>query len=60
MTTSTSLVTGVDFVTVPTKDYEAAAERTDGCCLREYIGASKPPTRDLDDGNVPRTFASRP
>jgi catechol 2,3-dioxygenase-like lactoylglutathione lyase family enzyme len=26
MTTSTSLVTGVDFVTVPTKDYEAAAE----------------------------------
>ena len=26
MTTSTSLVTGVDFVTVPTKDYDAAAE----------------------------------
>jgi catechol 2,3-dioxygenase-like lactoylglutathione lyase family enzyme len=26
MSTSTSLVTGVDFVTVPTKDYETAAE----------------------------------
>ena len=26
MTTTTSLVTGVDFVTVPTKDYEAAAK----------------------------------
>lgn len=26
MTTETSLVTGTDFVTVPTKDYEAAAE----------------------------------
>ena len=26
MTTQTSLVTGTDFVTIPTKDYEAAAE----------------------------------